>query len=61
MLRTVTGTGDGAAVADIELDEANRATFTIDEPVVVVLTAVAPKTTEPASFRITGEAHQEDP
>ena len=59
VLRVVAGTGDGARVTEIELDDANRASFTVDEPVVIVLTAIAPKTTEPASFSITTEASPE--
>ena len=56
LLRVVTGTGDGAQVAEVEVDDANRASFTVDGPVVMVLTAIAAKTTQPAAFRLTTAA-----
>jgi hypothetical protein len=55
LLRVVTGSGDDATVEDVALDATNRATFTVSELVTIVLTAIAPKTLEPATFRFTTE------
>jgi bacillopeptidase F (M6 metalloprotease family) len=52
-LRLVTGTGDDAQVEEIHVDATNVATFTVAQPGVVVLTGMAPKTTETASFTFT--------
>jgi immune inhibitor A len=52
-LRLVTGTGDVAQVEQIHVDSTNVATFIVAQPAVVVLTAMAPKTTQAASFTFT--------
>ena len=53
LLRFVSGTGGDAQVEEIKVDASNVATFTISQPGVVVLTGMAPKTTQLADFTFT--------
>jgi hypothetical protein len=52
-MRLVTGTGVNTQVEEIHVDATNVATFTVSRPGVVILTGMAPKTTEAASFTFT--------
>ena len=55
LARLVTGEGDGAVVAIIEVDARNRWTLVVEKDAVLIVTAVAPKTSQPASFTLTAE------
>ena len=52
MLRLIGGHGQRAAVEPVSLDADNRATLTITSPAVLVVTAIAPKTRQPAGFTL---------
>ena len=49
----MTGTGDDASVEEIAIDDDGNATFTVTQESVAVLTAMTPKTTQPARFTFT--------
>jgi immune inhibitor A len=53
ILNLVGGEGDDATVTLIELDSSNKASFVVTEDSVLLVTAVAPKTTQPATFTLT--------
>ena len=50
ILQLVEGSGDTATVTDIRLDDRNDAVFVVDRPATLVVTAMAPKTSQPAAF-----------
>ena len=51
-LRLVSGRGDDAVVAPITLGGDNHASFAVEGPAVLVVTATAPKTRQPARFTL---------
>ena len=55
-LRLVSGTEESAVVAPIPLDADNRGSFVVDGPAVLVVTATAPKTRQPARFTLKAAA-----
>ena len=55
-LRLVHEQDDDVTVEEVALDADNRATFTVAGPAVLVVTATAPKTSQPARFTIEARA-----
>jgi hypothetical protein len=51
-VRLVTGIGNNAQVTNVQLDERNRAEIVVDAPSVLVVTALSPKASLPARFRV---------
>jgi hypothetical protein len=52
ILNLIVDEGDNATVTLVELDGSNTASFVVTEDSVLLVTAVAPKTTQPASFTL---------
>ncbi|MEX2599184.1 MAG: hypothetical protein WD533_05955, partial [Dehalococcoidia bacterium] len=50
IVQLVEGTGNDAQVTRVELDRRNRAVFTVSTPQTLVITALAPKTSQPGVF-----------
>jgi immune inhibitor A len=52
IVQLVTGTGDEPQVKRIALDSHNDATFTVEEPAMLIIASMAPKTRQPALFSV---------
>jgi hypothetical protein len=50
LVRLVEGAGNSARVSSVSLDERNDAVFMIERPTTLVVSAIAPKTSQPAVF-----------
>ena len=55
VIRLIEGKGDSAAVKPVPVDGNGAASFLVERPVTMVVTAFAPKTSEPARFEVQAE------